>query len=128
VSRLATLTPEELHVLQHALGLDKHGRGQAYRRHFCPDQTGPDTDLCVALVAKRFMVERPVKWVGNLRTFIVTEDGEAACRGQSPPPPKLTRSQRRYREWLHSGWSDGMKFGAWLKALPRLRKEGWVAL
>lgn len=30
-----SLTSEQLHVLQHALGLDKYGQGEMYRNHFC---------------------------------------------------------------------------------------------
>jgi hypothetical protein len=43
----------------------------------------------------------------------VTEDGKRAMLAASPNPPKLTRSQRRYREFLDA--DSGLSFLEWLK-------------
>lgn len=111
--KFPTLTPEELNTLQHSLGLNKYGQGEAYRRHYCSSPEGPDADLCLALVEKGFMVERKVSFIGDLRAFIVTADGETACRSQSPQAPKLTRSQMRYQRFLNS--DTAMSFKEWFK-------------
>ena len=66
------MNQEQLHILQHSLGVDQYGQGE-----------------------------------------IVTESGKAAVRCESPKPPKLTRSQKRYREFLNE--DCGASFGEWLK-------------
>ena len=43
----------------------------------------------------------------------VTEAGKQAVRDESPPPPKLTRSQKRYRRFLNA--DTGRPFREWLK-------------
>jgi hypothetical protein len=113
------LTPEQLHVLQHSLGLDEHGQGTWYRNHYC---SGPPCDsyaTCRSLVELGLMVEHaPRALFGGDSCFVVTEAGKDAVRAQSPPAPKLTRGQRRYQQWFSSGASDVMSFGDWLKRGP----------
>ena len=43
----------------------------------------------------------------------VTKAGKKAMCEESPQPPKLSRSQRRYRAWLDA--DCGMKFGEWIR-------------
>lgn len=115
------LTPEELHILQHSLGVDKHGQGEQYRNHFCTGPGCDDFDRCTKLVAAGFMQTRgAVEVFGGLHTFTVTPGGIDAVALQSPVPPKLPRSKQRYRAWLRS--DCGLSFGDWLRDL-KFRKE-----
>ena len=43
----------------------------------------------------------------------VTDAGKEAVKRESPKPPKLTRSQKRYRAFLKA--DTGESFGQWLK-------------
>lgn len=111
---MTTLDDRALHILQHSLGLDEHGQGRAYRNHFVTDADGPDGQLCRVLTFMGLMVEHaPSEITGGMPCFVVTPDGEKAVREQSPPAPKLTRSQRRYRDYLAS--DSSLEFGEWLK-------------
>lgn len=104
------LTPRQLEVLQHALGVDEYGRGQMYRKHFCAG--GDDEQICRELVAMGYMQTFEREWLPYYNC-IVTEAGKSAVLRESPKPPKLTRSQRRYREFLNE--DSGLRFGEWLK-------------
>ncbi len=124
-----TLTPEQLHIIQHSLGCDEHGRttyrghdeGDScwiyHRNHYAADPF-PDMD---ALVAAGLMRDGGVvnTW-GCMRYYRVTEAGLAAMKDQSPPPPKLTRSQQRYREYLRADNSE--TFREWLLRTEHNRK------
>lgn len=108
------MNPKHLHILQHSLGLDDYGRGKAYRNHYATEP-GCDSYLdCVALVELGFMRDegKIVIW-GGLHAFVVTDSGKSAVREHSPKPPKLTRSQQRYKEFLES--DSGWTFGEFLK-------------
>lgn len=119
-----TLTPSQLHILQHSLGCDQYGRGTNgwphedegdghfgfYRNHYVCDPT----HNLIALVAAGFMRDHPPSELsGGMHCYTVTREGLIAMRQQSPRPPVLTRSQQRYRDYLRSesSWS----FGEWLK-------------
>lgn len=104
------LTSEQLHILQHSLGVDEFGQGKMYRNHFCAG--GEDEDICRQLVDAGYMetFERPYLPYYNCS---VTKDGKAAMAEQSPKPPKLSRSQRRYRRFLDH--DSGLSFGEWMK-------------
>lgn len=106
------LSAEQLHILQHALGLDKYGQGEMYRNHFCAGEG--DEPLCRQLVDMGYMyVFRPNASPYPYYNCAVTEAGKQAVREQSPKPPKLTRSQQRYRRFLRSGM--GMSFREWIR-------------
>lgn len=111
---------ERLSIMQHTLGLDAHGRGRAYRNSYV---VGPGCDSygrCRELVELGLMVEhRESELSGGSPAFRATATGEAWVRSESPPPPKLTRSQQRYRRYLDA--DSSFKFGEWLK-LERFRK------
>lgn len=104
------MTPEQLHILQHALGVDEYGQGKQYRNHFCAG--GDDIVVCQQLVAMGYMetFERDYLPYYNC---MATEAGKAAMAEESPKPPKLTRSQKRYRAFLDH--DSGIRFGEWLK-------------
>lgn len=106
------LLSRQLEVLQHALGVDKHGRGRMYRNHFCAGES--DEGTCRELIALGYMAQVPTSELFLYFNCAVTEAGKAAVRAQSPQPPKLTRSQQRYRRWLDA--DSGIPFGQWLRA------------
>lgn len=104
------MTQEQLHVLQHSLGVDEYGQGAMYRNHFCAG--GTDVPICESLVALGFM-ETFTRTYLPYYNCSVTKAGRAAMLAESPQPPKLTRSQKRYRAFLKA--DTGGKFGEWLK-------------
>lgn len=104
------LTPEQLQILQHALGVDKFGRGPMYRNHFCAG--AGDEPICRELVQLGLMETFERKWLPYYNCT-VTEAGKRAMLRNSPKPPKLSRSEKRYREWLRVG--DLISFGDWLR-------------
>lgn len=107
---------QALHTLQHALGLDDYGQGESYRNHFV---TGPECDnwsLCMAQVEAGRMVRHEPRAIfggSGHYCFVVTDAGREFVREHSPKPPKLSRSQQRYRQWLDE--DSSLKFGEWLK-------------
>lgn len=108
-----------LHILQHSLGADEFGRGRQYRNHFVTGEGSVDYPHCMALVEKGLMT----KHLGSALTggddlFHVTEAGKRYVAELSPPPPKLMRSQRRYRSYLDA--DSGMSFGEWLRCNPEV--------
>lgn len=106
----------DLHVLQHALGLDGHGRGVAYRNHYVAEPGHHGWDACMRHVeAGRMVRSGPHPTLcGGAYSFRVTEAGRQHVAEHSPQPPRLSRSQRRYLDWLHA--DCGMPFGDWLKS------------
>ena len=118
------LNPRQLEILQHALGLDEYGRVKYYRddvkyygfaptrNHFCAG--GSDETICRELVAMGYMWN----WVREYLPYYncsVTDEGKEAVRRESPAPPpepKLTRSQKRYRDFLDA--DSGLSFREWL--------------
>ena len=105
---------DRLHILQHALGVHRYGRGEQYRCHFVTSPGSDDYAPCMELVAAGLLVRRdPSALTGGSHCFLVTDAGRQYVRDHSPPPPKLTRAQRRYRDWLAA--DNGMRFGEWIK-------------
>lgn len=104
------LNQRQLEILQHSLGVDQYGQGEMYRNHFCAG--GGDEMICRELVALGYMstFERSYLPYYNCR---VTESGIAAMLIESPKPPKLSRSQKRYRAFLKA--DTGESFREWLK-------------
>lgn len=91
------LPKRHLEILQHALGVDQYGRGPRYRNHYCAG--GKDVADCAELVALGYMRSFEREWLPYFNCT-VTPEGIAAMLRESPAPPKLTRSQQRYRKWL----------------------------
>jgi len=106
------MTKEQLQVLQHSLGLDQYGQGEMYRNHFCAGSD--DVPICESLVALGYMrVFAPNQSPLPYYNCTVTPAGKDAVRRESPPTPKLTRAQKRYREFLRA--DSGERFIDWLK-------------
>lgn len=108
------LNPKQLEILQHSLGVDQYGQGAMYRNHFCAG--GADEDICRELVKTGYM-ETFTRSYLPYYNCTVTEDGKAAMLAQSPKPPKLTRSQQRYRRFLNA--DTGESFREWMKTGSR---------
>ena len=108
----------KLHILQHSLGLDQYGEGRQYRNHFVTGPGSDDFDDCRELVADGLMTERAGSELsGGSPVFFVTRKGidfVAQYSPKRPPEPKLTRSQKRYREFLRA--DCGLTFKEWLGA------------
>ena len=105
------MTPKQLEILQHTLGLDRYGQGTMYRNHFCAGED--DEQTCKELVALGYMRQRPTtEWLPYFNCY-ATEEGKQAVLRESPKPPKLTRSQKRYRAFLDA--DTGMTFKEWIK-------------
>jgi len=109
------MTPQELHILQHSLGLDQHGQGTWYRNHFCTDPECDNFSVCEELVRRGLMriARGPSELTGGGHVFVVTDEGISAVKRESPAPPKLTRAQKRYRAWLAA--DSSMPFGEWIR-------------
>ncbi len=113
----------QLHILQHSLGLDHYGRGNSYRNHFVTGEGSKDHLDCMALVAVGYMTRRAGSVLsGDADVFIVTELGRDAVRNHSPKPPKLTRSQQRYEDFLR--YDGSMSFIEYLRWKTGSRQEG----
>ena len=109
------ITEQHLQILQHALGLDQYGQGSMCRNHFCAG--GKDEQVCRDLVDAGLMVQVQTTSVFPYYNCRVTAKGIDYVALNSPAPPKLTRSQERYRKFLNADCD--MKFGEWLKAQPK---------
>ncbi len=110
----AALPAAELHILRHALGVGDGGTERSYRNHFVTGEGGADHQHCMALVARGYMVRRanhPL--TGGSDLFNVTQAGREAVQEHTPPPPKLTRSQQRYQQFLN--YDGGVTFGDYLR-------------
>lgn len=107
-----------LHILQHALGVDEYGQGEHYRTHFVTGLGSDDHPTCMGLVADGLMTRRDGATLpfGGDDLFHVTPSGQAYVAEHSPPSPKLTRGQRRYRAWL-AGPAEWMSFGDYVRSM-----------
>jgi hypothetical protein len=100
------MNPKQLHILQHTLGLDQYGRGTFFRNHFVTGEGSKDHADCMALVDLGFMaVRRDHPLSGGDDCFWATDEGKRAVVSESPAPPKLTKSQQRYQDYLDADCS-----------------------
>lgn len=106
------MTPQQLEILQHALGLDQYGQGVSTRNHFCAG--GDDVAVCAELVAIGYMRTFQRSWLPYYNCY-VTQAGREAVQRESPKPPKLTRSQIRWRQWMNVAYVFNGDFKAWLR-------------
>ena len=123
------MNAEQLHILQHSLGVDEYGQGRIYRDYYC---VGLDDHKTLAvlreLVKAGWMREGHKTNDGRDQYFHVTQLGISAMKGHSPAAPKLSRSAQRYRDFLNA--DCGMEFGEYLKwrhaNKHRLRELGYA--
>lgn len=111
--------PDDLaSVLLHTLGLDADHR-EPWRNHYV---VGADHDAAIAQLVERGLMAQtrtPGFLAEGDRNFCATEQGKRVAvkaNYRLNPPPKLTRSARRYRLWMDSGADDcGISFGEFIK-------------
>jgi hypothetical protein len=109
------LTPGQLHALLHTLGLEDPERREHYRNHYATgDPPEPDILALVGLGLMR-QVRRPAFLPEGDRVYAATPEGLAAALAQRPKPPKRTRSQRRYREFVDWHEAFGGTFREFLR-------------
>lgn len=105
-----------LHIIQHSLGVDQYGQGEQYRNRFITGEGSIDHPICTEAVQRGLMrcVRAKYELYGGMDVFVVTEEGKQWMVENSPPPPKLTRGQRRYQAYLD--YDGGESFGEWLRS------------
>ena len=84
------ITTRQLHILQHALGLDRPAR--EYRNHYCPG--GDDLAECEAMEAMGLMTSRELSWVPD-KTYFVSDAGRDIARLLSDPTRGRASAQRQ---------------------------------
>jgi hypothetical protein len=121
-SDLLELAGRHLHILQHSLGVDQHGQGDQYRNHFVTGAGSIDHPDCMALVEAGLMnVRLSPPHYGGMDYFHVTDAGKRYVAENSPPPPKLTAGQKRYRRWLDVSDATGETFAEFCRRETRAR-------
>lgn len=102
------LTERDLEILRHSLGLNER-TNEPYRNNYAANPG----DLDYLVDAGAMFKGRAIP--GGLQYYHVTPEGiEAAKKSHEARKPKLTRSQRRYRDYLRvDGCFDS--FGHYLK-------------
>jgi hypothetical protein len=99
---------KKLHILQHSLGVDEHGRGEQYRNHFVTGKGSHDWPACNELVAQGLMtVRRNHHLSGGDDCFWVTDAGRQYILENSPKQPKLNKAKARYARFREYG--DGFE-------------------
>lgn len=114
IKRAQALTKEQVHILQHALGMtDGHAE---YRNYYAQEDGDED---CEALVAAGLMIKShgvpgydKLSW--PLVYYHVTPSGKKIAYANLPPVQKTTRSQRRYLAFLEA--DSGMSFIEWCRS------------
>lgn len=118
----ADVPADQLSILSHTLGVGEDGCAPSYRNHFVTGEGGRDHALCMALVAAGLMTRHSGNALtGGSDVFGATNAGRLAAVGT---PPKLTRSQQRYREYLRL--DSNLSFIDWLRS-PYCRKATTLA-
>lgn len=102
------ITPNQLHLLHHTLGL-KPDRRVPYRNHFAASNGHHDYADLVELERVGMMTSRPLEahWGGGI-CFYATDAGKAYAIEHLPPAPKKTR----YDQFLDA--DCGLTFAEWL--------------
>ena len=118
------MTPRQLEILQHSLGVDKYGlTPKGYtpytRNHFCAG--AKDEPDCRELVAMGFMIEH--EWTEWLPYFncSVTVAGMKAMHASSQKPPKVSRATKQFEEYRQYADAFDCTFRQWLD----IRKTDW---
>lgn len=107
------MTPEHLHILQHALGVNEYGQSShrpnsddfhgCYRNRFITSPDCPDGLQCQALVSQGLMQDHGSQSLaGGMHCYTVTDAGYLAMKDASPKPPKISRSKQRFQRYRES--------------------------
>ena len=109
------LTQSQVEILRHAIGADGYGRRVVDRNHFVTDKESFDGQVCESLVRLQLMDDFGPQGdiTGGMNLYRSTDAGFRAVSMNSPKPPKLTSSQRRYQQFLDA--DSGLTFFEWLK-------------
>jgi hypothetical protein len=92
---------ELLHILQHSLGVNQYGQGNQYRNHFATGPESKDFAKCQQLVDLGLMKDLgKTKIWDDMHCFVVTPKGIDLIALESPLPPKISRSKKRYQTYL----------------------------
>ena len=118
------ITREQLDILRHAIGQNTDGTSRGPRNSFSTDPGSRDHTRCMELV-EAGMMRRDADFsgspiIGGADFFTVTRAGRDEVTKHVEPAQKLTRSQRRYRQFLNVDGSE--TFGEWLRL--RLYRTG----
>jgi hypothetical protein len=110
--------------MRHSIGRDDNGHmaygaKSEYRNYFCTGKDCSNYADIQALVAAGLMRFSHRINAGRDEIYFVTDAGREAAL-EDVVQPKLTRSQRRYREFQDA--DCGMKFGEWLRGEPSRRR------
>lgn len=114
MSEQPSLTADQLHILQHSLGVDEREEKRCpYRNHYVAAEGQTELEQLVAL--GMMTPGRAVGWMDpDDRVYRVTEAGRAVALAALPPVPKRTRSQARYRRYMRV--ADLMSFREFMDA------------
>ena len=107
------LSKEELHILQHTLGLDEYGEGNRYRNYYAIYPESSSRVIIDGLVQRGLMAGYMESDFSELLYYHVTDRGEESIALNSPVRPKISRSKQRYQDYLKSEVDES--FGWWLK-------------
>jgi hypothetical protein len=104
------VTEDQVHTLQHALGLDRERR-EPWRNYYCAEDGAPALE---ALVAAGLMQRRHTINGGEDRIYSVTAAGIDAAKAALPKA--YSRSERRYRRFLDAADAyPGLTFREFLR-------------
>lgn len=117
-----TPTPEQLRLMQHALGCPAYGRNRKpFRNYFTVGETSDAYKEWRALEAGGFAVSRtPSELTGSMWAFHCTEAGEASALAALPPLKGLST----YQKYLAA--EPPVSFGEYLmqgKSLPKFERN-----
>ena len=127
------LTQQQLHIMQHSLGLNEHGldsKGgtEGYRNHYVASPGHYAWEDLMSLVDAGLMIKRSPNAVTDT-WFSVTDSGRAAVIQNSPPPPKVSRAKQRYQRFLDFGdsFNSFIEFCRWDADPERSWNKGGAA-
>lgn len=87
------ITPAQLHILQHSLGLDQYGRGTFCRNYFATGSDCDDYPECLALCGQGLLRDSGQHRDSTMHTFYVTEQGLEYVVAHSPAKPKRRKAK-----------------------------------
>lgn len=106
------MSPKQLSVLQHALGVDLYSQGTVCRNYFAAGAL--DEVICRELLVLGFMEQCAPNSCRRAPYFFVTNEGISAMRRESPAPPHVSPVRKRYLEYLRFADACTCSFGEWL--------------